>query len=128
MSRKKMLPMLAVAAPLVFKGKPVEAKKPEPVAQQPVKKWEPPVKPALPEITARQLLRGRDELPPVDPQPGELTDYEQRKALSELFHAVCTEMGVEPTERQARKARNGEGKWATPNKLTAILRKRRIAA
>lgn len=96
MAKKRALPAIAAPpAPIVVKGKEIKVT----VEAQ---------KPQTVDITAAQLLQPAND---------------DQKVLSEMFLNLCGELGVTPTKRQARKARQGEGKWAKANPLTPLLRK-----
>jgi len=95
-AKKRALPVIASPpAPIVVKGKEIKAT----VAS---------MKPQTVEITAAQLLQPAND---------------DQKVLSELFLNLCGKLGVVPTKRQARKARQGEGAWSKANPLTPLLRK-----
>ncbi len=99
MARKTRIPNVAVPVPMKINGKKVETVIPE-EKPQPRQKID---------ITAAQLLK---------PMP----ENAEHVLLSELFHRLCGEMKIDATERQARKARQGAGRWSTGNPLTAMLK------
>jgi len=114
---KKQRRLPAVATPPVFAlpGKPKP--KAEPKAQAPVIAVEM-------NFTARQLLSGPGSELPEDAPPVERIKHNALKDLSRLFRELCGTFGVEVNKRQARKARQGQGVWATPNALTTKLAKK----
>jgi len=94
-AKKRALPVIASPpAPIVVKGKEIKAVE--------------AMKPSHVTVTAAQLLQPAND---------------DQKVLSELFLNLCGKLGVVPTKRQARKARQGEGAWSKANPLTPLLRK-----
>lgn len=99
MSRRRLLPSVALPQPVIISGKPVA----------PVIVEAAPMKPIKVEITARQLM-----------EPA--ADNEVHQRLSAMFKAECKALGVTPTLRQARKARQGAANWAQVNPVSPLLR------
>ena len=100
MATRKLPVIAAPPAPIVIKGKAITTI----VASEPA-----PQKPLTIEITAAQLVK-----------PDEANA--DHVMLSQLFHEHCKALKVQPTERQARKARQGGGAWAAIG-LQGLLRK-----